>query len=346
MSNPVRIAVLGAGLIGFTHCKLVQASPDAVLSAVVDPSAEGRARAEQLGAPWFPDFASMLAAGRPDGVLVATPNALHVEHGIEAMAAGLPVLMEKPLADTVAGAEVLVAAAEKYGVPLGTGHYRRHNPMARTAKSILDAGKLGRMVAVHVFYWLMKPDDYFDVAWRKQAGAGPILVNLSHDIDMLRYLCGEIIAVQAMTSKAIRNFEPEETCVLTLQFASGTLGTVTVSDTVVAPWSWEHTTGENPIYPLTDQSAYHIAGTHGALSLPRLELWQNEGKRSWWEPFKASRIHALKQDPWALQIAQFVRVIRGEEEPLVTGRDGLLTMRVIDAIKRAAATGETVRIAQ
>lgn len=344
MAKPVKIAVLGAGLIGRRHIEHIRAEPEAALAAIVDPSPEARELAQGWGVPWHADMAGLLAASRPDGILVATPNALHVENGLAAIAAGIPVLVEKPLADSLEGARRLVEAAEKAGVPLLVGHHRRHNPMIRKAKEIIASGRLGRLVAVHSFFWIMKPDEYFDVPWRRKLGAGPVLTNLSHDIDLMRYLCGEVVAVQAMSSNMVRSFEPEETCVITLQFASRALGTMTLSDTVVAPWSWELTTGENPAYPHTDQSCYHLAGTHGALSIPRLEVWSNPDKRSWWEPIHADRITAPKADPLPLQIRHFCAVIRGEAAPLVPGYEGLMGMKVIDAVQRAAASGETVRI--
>jgi predicted dehydrogenase len=80
------------------------------------------------------------------------------------------------------------------------------------------------------------------------------------------------------------------------------------------------------------------------LSVPRLELWTNQAKRSWWEPFTVERHIAADRVPLRLQIQQFCRVIRGEEKPLVSGREGLMTLKVIDAVNRAAKTGELMRI--
>jgi predicted dehydrogenase len=155
----------------------------------------------------------------------------------------------------------------------------------------------------------MKPDDYFDVQWRRQIGAGPVLLNLIHDVDLLRYLCGEVEAVQAFQSNAVRNYPVDETTVVILKFVNGALGTMNVTDTVVGPWNWEQTTGENPDYQHTDQTCYHIGGTHGSLSVPRLELWANEAKRRWWEPFRVERHIAPDKDPLRLQIQQFCKVI-------------------------------------
>jgi len=346
MNNSVQLAVLGAGLIGKRHIEHIIAEPGAELYAVVDPSPAGQEVASAKGARWYPNFAAMIATGRPDGVIIATPNQMHLSNGLEAIATGVPALIEKPIADDIVAGIKLVDAAEKAGVPILTGHHKRHNPTAQRAKAIIDEGRLGQIVTVHGFFWLMKPDDYFDLQWRREIGAGPVLLNLSHDIDLLRYLCGEVEAVQAFQSNAVRNYPVDETTVVILKFANGALGTINVTDTVVAPWSWEQTTGENPAYPHTDQTCYHIGGTHGSLSVPRLELWTNEAKRGWWEPFRIERYVAADQDPLRLQIQQFCRVIRGEEAPLVSGREGLMTLKVIDAVKRAANTGKLVKIEQ
>jgi predicted dehydrogenase len=338
------ISMMGAGLIGKRHIDHILAEPAAALHSIIDPTPAAKDLAAKAEVPWFPDFPSMLASGKPDGIIVATPNQLHVAHGLAAVEAGIPALIEKPLADEAAGGEKLVAAAKQKGVPLLTGHHRRHNPMVRRAKEIVTSGKLGRIVSVHGFFWLMKPDDYFDVQWRRERGAGPVMMNLIHDIDLLRHLCGEIIEVQAFQSNTVRQFAVDETTVVILRFANGALGTMNISDTIVAPWNWEQTTGENPAYPHTDQTCLHIGGTHGSLSVPRLELWSNEARRSWWEPFMVERSIAADADPLRLQIQQFVRVIRSEEEPLVSGEEGLKTLKVIDAVQLSARTGASVKL--
>lgn len=342
---PVKIAVMGAGLIGKRHAAHVMAEPGAALSAIIDPAPTGKAFAEEIGVAWHATFDAVPAGERPDGVIVATPNQLHVENGLELAAAGIPMLVEKPIADSVEGARKLVRVAEAAGVPLLVGHHRRHNPMIRKARETIDAGRLGRVLTLTGQFWLVKPDDYFEVDWRRQEGAGPILINLIHDIDLFRYLCGEIVGVQAQSSNAVRGNPAEETTVALLRFANGALGTVSASDTVVSPWSWELTTGENPAYPQQDQSCYQIGGTHGSLTIPALELWNHTDKRGWWEPLRRERIPFIPEDPLRAQIRHFCAVIRGEEEPLVSGREGLATLAVIEAVKQAARTGGPVEVA-
>ena len=174
--------------------------PNCWRSSIRSPA--GRALAEEKGVRWFASFAAMAAEARPEGVIVATPNQLHVANGLECIAAGIPALVEKPLADDVGEATKLVGAAEAAGVPLLTGHHRRHNPLMRQAKEAIDTGRLGRIVAIHGMCWFHKPDDYFEVDWRRRKGAGPVFLNLIHDVDDLRYLCGDVATVQAQETSA------------------------------------------------------------------------------------------------------------------------------------------------
>lgn len=342
--KPIRLAVLGAGLIGRRHIDHVLAEDCAELVAIVDPSPAARELAVQKNTAWYPNFAAMPSGDYPDGLIVAAPNQMHVANGLEAIAAGVQLLVEKPIADDVAAAEQLVAAAEKAGVALLAGHHRRHNPLVQAAKKAIDDGRLGQIVAVQGTCWFYKPDDYFDIAWRREKGAGPIFTNLIHDVDLLRYLCGEVIAVQAMESNALRGHAVEETAVILLRFASGVLGTVSVSDKIVAPWSWEFTSGENPAYTHTQEACYAIGGTLGSLTVPYLDLWHNKTKTGWWEPIASERLPVEPRDPLGLQVRNLCDVIRGTAEPVVPGREGLKTLKVIAAVKQAAATGQIVHL--
>ena len=150
MTRSVRLAVLGAGLIGKRHIEHVRAA------------ARGRAHGHRrslirrgkpwqrnMGVGWAPSFSALIETDRPDGIIIATPNQVHVANGLESVAAGIPALVEKPIADDVDSAQKLVEAAETAGVPLLVGHHRRHNPLIQKAKETIESGRLGRILAVH-----------------------------------------------------------------------------------------------------------------------------------------------------------------------------------------------------
>jgi predicted dehydrogenase len=341
----VRIAVAGAGLIGARHIEEVDASGAAELAAIVDPGPVGPPLAEKFGVPLHTSLAELFARDRPDGVILATPNQLHVEGGLECVAAGVPVLVEKPISDTVEGATWLVEAAEAAGIALLTGHHRNYSPIMTKAREIVHSGVLGPVVAVVGTALFHKPGDYFDVGggWRREPGGGPILINLIHEVNNLQSLVGDIVRVQATTSSATRGFSVEDTAAMVFTFANGALGTFLLSDTAASARSWEQTSQENTSYATyPDEDCYHIAGTRGSLSVPTMRLKVFPGTRSWFELFEMSTQPLERSDPLANQLEHFAAVIRGEAQPICSGRDGLKTLGVADAVVESARTGRPV----
>jgi len=346
--NKTRIAVAGAGYIGQAHMGVAQNSARCALSAVVDPSPAAADIAAKAGVPLYRSLAELIEKDRPDGVVLATPNALHVEHARVCMQAGLPMLLEKPIAVTVAEGEALVQAADAAKARILIGHHRAHSPIMAKARDVVASGVLGKLVAVMGSATFLKPDHYFaDTPWRRELGAGPILLNMIHEVHSLRMLCGEIVAVQAFASHATRGFPVEDTVAINLRFANGALGSFMLSDTAACPRSWEQTSQENKAYPsYADEDCYVITGTNGSLSVPtmRLKTYPRAEDRSWWKPFEEGVVGMLRDDPLKHQIEHFGAVVRGEAEPLVSARDGLKNLRVTEAIAAAAASGQVVHL--
>lgn len=345
MARRTRIAVVGFGLIGRRHAEVVRRSPDLSLAAIVDPDPESRVAAEALGAPAFEDLRDMIAAEAPDGIVIATPTPLHIAQGLECIASGCPVLIEKPIAVTSQDARELTDTAAAAGVPLLVGHHRRHNGMVQAAKEALAEGAIGEIRAVQATCWFYKPDYYFEAApWRTRRGAGPISVNLVHDVDLLRYFCGEVESVRAVAVPSRRGFENEDLATAILRFASGAVATISVSDSIVAPWSWELTARENPAYPATNESCYLIGGSEGGLSLPDLRVWRHDDAQDWWTPIAARSLTCGAEDPLVTQMAHFARVIAGREPPLVSGLEGLKSLEVVEAVASSSETGKEIFI--
>ena len=217
----------------------------------------------------------MLAADRPDGLILATPNRMHVEGGLACVAEGLPVIVEKPIGDTVEGATRLVEAGESAGVPVLTGHHRNYSPIMAKAREIVRSGRLGSLVAITGSALFHKPDDYFDVGggWRREPGGGPILLNLIHDVNGLMALGGDIVAVQATTSDRDQGFPGGGHRGDDLPVRGGALGTFLLSDSAASARSWEQTSRENSSYAsYPDEDCYHLAGTTGSLSVPTMRM--------------------------------------------------------------------------
>ena len=343
-----RIAVAGTGYIGRAHMEAVQKSSTCTLSALVAPAPGAAALATAAGVPLYKSLEELFARERPDGIVLATPNALHVEHAVACLKAEVPMLLEKPIATTVVEAEALVQAADKARGKILIGHHRAHSPIMAKARQVVDQGVLGRIVAVMGSATFFKPGHYFDDApWRREIGGGPILLNMIHEVHNLRMLCGDVKAVQAFASHAVRGFPVEDTVAINLQFASGALGSFLLSDTAACARSWEQTSQENQAYPTyEDEDCYVIAGTDGSLSIPtmRIKTYPRKEDRSWWKPFEVGVVGLVRDDPIKHQMEHFGAVVRGEVQPLVSARDGLKNLRVTEAIAEAAHSGKVIAV--
>ncbi|NBF09419.1 Gfo/Idh/MocA family protein [Pseudomonas sp. Fl4BN1] len=341
MNPPLRIALIGVGNMGQQHYQHLQTLSEARLCAVADPGPQAATMAAQWQVPHFTDHQTLLKEVRPDAVIIANPNNLHVRTALDCLAAGVPVLLEKPVGVHLNEVRELVAASRRSGVPVLVGHHRRHNPLIARAHQLVHSGALGRLTTVTALWQLQKPASYFDIPWRREAGAGMLLTNLIHDLDLLRHLCGEVRQVQAMTSNAVRGYANEDCAAVLLQFDNGALGSLTGSDAVAAPWSWELDSGENPVYPRqADQPCYLLAGTEGALSIPQLQRWHYaEAGAGWHQPLLMQQEAFAPDEALRLQLQHFVKVARGEVEPLVSAADAARTLALIEAIRQAAVTG-------
>ena len=335
MSHPVRLALFGAGGIGVRHLELAGGEPDCTVVAVADPLEAARPIAERHGARFYRDHRELLARESVDGAIVATPNETHATIGIACIEHRVPVLVEKPITDTVESGRALVDAATASGVALAVGHHRRFDPAVDLARHAISTGRIGRLVAVECLWAMRKHEAYFEAQWRRtRPGGGLALINLIHDVDVLRYLCGDIARVHAEGGSGLRGYEVEDTVAVTLRFASGAVGTLLASDATPSPWSWELGTGENPLIPPTSRNCCRLLGTEGALALPRLELWRHDGAvpASWHEAIHPRLLIPGPRAALKTQLRHFCGVIRGEHAPRVSGEEGLRTLRTTLAI--------------
>lgn len=344
VNQPVKIAILGGGNIGARHLQTATAEPDCEVVAVVDPSPAAANLATAAGAPHYTDLDTMLASVQPDGVIIAAPTGLHYDIGRACVDHGLHMLMEKPIAASIGDGEKLVAAADRAGVRIATGHHRRFDPAVEAARDIVGNGELGRLIAVSAIWFARKPDPYFDIPWRRQKGAGPVLTNLIHDIDLLRHVCGEIDSVYAETSGTVRSFEVEDTAVMVLRFRSGAFATITLSDAAPSPWGWEQGTNDNPDITATGENCYFFAGTEGSLGFPKMEIWRHPDRHAhgWVDPIDKTVRPLRPRQAFADQLRNFCNVVRGTETPRVSGLDGLATLAATVAVHQSAEQREPV----
>ena len=341
----INISIVGTGLMGLQHIKAISKSKKANLHSIVDISDNAKKLSNKYKIPIYSDVSSLIKSNQINAVIVATPNQLHEKHTISFLKKKIPVLLEKPISDNIKSAKKIIISSKKNKTPLLIGYHRRHNAIVSKVKTIIRSGKLGNIVSANVLCWLYKHKEYFKETWRISRGGGPLGINLVHDIDMICYLLGSIRYVQAFTTNKTRKHKVEDTATVSLIFESGALCTLNISDTIVAPWSYELTAGENPAYPVTNQSAYMIGGTKGSIQFPNLKYWFYKKERSWWNKiFLKSDINKKDDNTLVNQIDHFSDVVLKKVKPKVNGNDGLNSLKIFAAITKSAKTGKKIKI--
>ena len=342
MTARLPLAVIGAGLIGLRHARAAMHHADVFLTAVVETNPQVRDQLRAEGLPACAMVDDVPADTR--AAVVATPTPAHLPAALQALSRGWAVLVEKPLTGRLDQADALLAAAHKAGVPVFTGHHRRAHPFVDETRRLLP--QLGDLAGVQGLWCLRKHDGYFDTSWRRAPGAGPLLTNLSHEIDLLRLFCGEIATVTASASSAKRGGPLEDTVSLTFCFENGALGSFLLSDAGASPWAFEAASGENPNIGRTGADCLRLIGTRGALSFPSLTLWRNPTDREteWSRPLVAMPPLPLPQvDPLSEQLGRFARAVAtGAETGLASGQDGRAVLAATLAAALSAERGTPV----
>lgn len=341
MAKPLPLCVVGGGSIGMRHIGCAQSSGAVTLTAVVEAHAPRRDELAKMGLPVVADLDAVPRETR--AVIVATPTPNHAKVAADCLDRGWAVLVEKPLTQSLDEARELCAQAAALGLPLLTGHHRRCHPFVAAARAKLE--DIGGLIAVQGIWCLRKHDSYYDAPWRRQIGAGPIMTNLSHEIDLLHCLAGPIAEVSTMNSNAARGHEVEDTTAVSLRFASGAIGNFLMSEAAVSPWAFEAATGENPAIAVRGDDPLRFMGASGALGFPSLQTWGAKGDAppDWQHPLGHHKGPSFAPvDGIAQQLDRFAAIARGgADDLLATGEDGLRCMLVLDAVQKAAQSGRT-----
>ena len=307
------IIIMGAGLIGYRHVALVSQHPLCHLVGVVEPD---KSRQLDDGNRYFTSLEDI--DEHVDGIIIATPTGLHLEHAKQAIARGWHMLIEKPVTATPQEAQELIPLVKEAGLQCLVGHHRRYHPSIQTLKSWVASGQFGKMIASSMIWAMKKPDSYFVNNWRATDGS-PVMINTIHDIDLLRFVLGDITDMTGFASADIRGDNRVETAAVALAFASGAKGTIIISDSALSPWGFEAGTGENPNIGTTHQDMWWITGTNGSVSFPSLTRW---GGASDWSQAAIPQITEIENIiPLRAQLDHFIAVIDNTQTPIITVED-------------------------
>jgi predicted dehydrogenase len=341
---PVHIGLIGGGNITETHARAARAIPGVEIAGIYGTNAGKIARlCREFGGTPFENFDEFLKHRPMDLVMIGSPSGLHAEQGIAAAGSGLHILTEKPLEISTARADALIAAAKEAGVQLGVIFQDRAKPHLRQLKSWIDQNLLGRILFVDArVKWYRPPEYYANSQWRGTLaldGGGALINQGVHTIDLLIWLLGDVLQVQARTATLLHKIEAEDTAVATLEFANGALGL------------FQATTAAFPGYP----RRVEISGTEGTIILEHDRIIAadlknasvgasvsialarlNESAKDENQSASSAAVSDFRGHQAVLE--DFLDSIRQNRAPACDGIEGRRSIALIEAIYSAAKT--------
>ncbi len=341
---PTYIGLIGGGNISDTHARAALAIPGVEISAIYGTHPEKIAKlcANYGGAP-FADIEKFLAHRPMDLVIIGSPSGLHAEHGIKAARRGLHVLTEKPIDITTARADVLTAECENQKVKLGVLFQDRTKPDVHRLKNFLAEGALGKLILADAqVKWYRPPEYYGNSSWRGKLsldGGGALINQGVHTVDLLLWLMGDAVSVQAQMATALHKIEAEDTITALLEFANGAIGTLVA------------TTSAYPGYP----RRIELTGSEGTVILehdkiiradlktPRPELIEDNNESRDQNQSATSAAVSDVRGHQAL-IEDFLRAIKTNSPPLCDGKEARRSIALIEAIYESARSGERTSV--
>ena len=341
----VKLGLVGAGVMGTRHIKAIDTIDALELACIADPAVGIQEICQARGIPQYPHAETMLQAEELDAIIIATPTEHHYSGVMAALAHGLTVLVEKPIAATVAQGEEISRFAQAQNCHVLVGHHRRYYPCMQEAREIVQGRQLGKLIAVSGQWTLRKDISYYSAKWRKERSAGPVLTNLVHEIDLLRFICGDMLAVSAEITHHDQNFEKEDAAAIIIKFANNAVGSFVLSDRTPSPWTWEMALGENTKLPRANQNTLRFMGTKGALEFPNLKLWSHPNKDgNWHDIIQFKEIETPFIDAYKAQCEHLCAVVLGKQLPIIDAKNGTRSLDATLAVFEAASKGERITL--
>lgn len=319
--------VIGCGRISKNHLESIERLPGAKLVAVCDVKEENLAKAsEKYECKGYSDYHELLVDNNVQLVNICTESGCHARIAIDAMKAGKHVLVEKPMAMSLAEADMMIATAEEMGVKLGVVHQNRFNKAIVKLRKAIEGDKLGKLThAAAVVRWNRNDEYYSQAPWRGTwAQDGGCLMNQSiHNIDLLQWMMGPVESLFAYTATNMRKIEGEDVGAIVLKFKNGALGIIEATTT---------------IYPKNLEETLSIFGSSGTVCIGGIAVNKMEAWRLAGDDEAAILADQDKEPPnvygfgHAYIIQDFMQAVTEGKELAISGEEGRKALEIILAI--------------
>jgi UDP-N-acetyl-2-amino-2-deoxyglucuronate dehydrogenase len=330
----IHVGLVGGGNISKTHARAANSIPGVSVAAIYGSNEAKIAQlSREHAAQPYSDFDAFLNHRPLDMVAIGSPSGLHALQGIAAAKRGLPVLMEKPIDISTRRADELITAADSSCVKLGVIFQDRCKPDIRRMKQWIDEGVLGKILLADArVKWYRPPEYYGDSKWRGTLtldGGGALINQAVHTVDLLLWILGDVVEVQASTATALHKIEAEDTALALLRFASGACAVL------------QATTAAFPGYP----RRLEITGTEGTVILEQDRVITVDLKHPR-EGISASSATDDIEDTASPVVTDiqghqavfedFIHAIKKNGTPMCDGREARRSVALIEEIYRAA----------
>jgi UDP-N-acetyl-2-amino-2-deoxyglucuronate dehydrogenase len=353
----LRTGLIGCGKVGHLHAAALRSLAESEFVAVCGRKAEkAQAFAKQYGVAAYTDVGEMVAKSKVEAVCICTPHPEHAAPTIAAARAGAHVLVEKPLASSLADCDAMLAAARASGIVLGTVYQRRFYPPCQRIHQAIVAGKLDQPVLGTAIVLGWRDETYYrSDPWRgswKGEGGGVLINQSSHQLDLLLWYLGEVEEVFGYWANMNHPYiEVDDTAVAVVRFKSGALGNIVVSNSqnpALHARVSVHAANGASVGVQTDGGMMFVPGLSKITEAPFNDIWTIRGEEHLLPQWKDEDIRLFNSVEATeyfhrLQIEDFLRAIVEGRPPQVTGEDGRRSVELFTAIYRTTRDRKVAR---
>lgn len=325
----LKIGVIGTGSMGKNHARICSELEQVELVGIADTNRETAKRvAEKFDTKPFFDYKELLQ--EVDAAIIATPTITHHDIAMDLLNRGKHVLVEKPICNSVEKAQTLTKKSEETGLVLAAGHIERHNPAVKFIKDAMQNKRFGELITITSKRVSNFPGRIKDV--------GVIFDFGVHDIDVMRYLAGDVESVYARAGKFTENIAYEDHANIVLNFENKICGIVEVN--------WLTPTKIRKLFLTCSKNFVEADYMSQTVTISSSSFKQIDEMDLFRVPieYNTNQIALEKREPLRNEIEDFVAAIQQNKQPLATGEDGLLALKIVEAATTSYKNGVEVRI--
>lgn len=335
----IGIAIVGCGMIASTHVTALKEIPEARICGVWNRTPEAmREFARKYEVNTYQSYEELLADPQVNTVIITLPPGFHVDYGLQAVAAGKNIILEKPIDIDVEKARRLIEECRKKDGKLAVIFQNRFTPAARTVKAALDQGVLGKIILADAYVkWYRSPQYYAGSYWRgtwEIEGGGALINQAIHTIDLVQWFMGGVHSVYGMIKTSIHKIATEDLGVAVVEYMNGAIGVIEGSTAVVPGF----------------KERIEIHGEKGTIVLEggNIKEWKVEGCResdyvaSESVSYGETNSPAISHVNHKAQLAEILRAFLNNDEPLVNGEEGLKSLQIVRGIYESSALGRKI----